>query len=313
MLKYIGRRLLAVIPQLVLVTLVAFLLVALAPGDAGSVLAGEGASAADVARVRAAYGLSDPIWTRYWHFVEHAFQGNLGSSLYNSQKVTTIIGNRLTVSLSLVLVAMAMAMLIGIPAGVLAAVGRKRADRATSVLAGFCLAVPTFVSSVFLIKWFALSRNWLPAGGYVGLNAGVSQWLRHLVLPGFALALFPAAELARQVRTAVADTLSRDYVEVARAKGLRPGKVLVKHVLKNSAIPVVTILGLQVGRLLGGTVIVESIFNLPGLGSLVVGSVLNHDIPTVQGVVLFTAVGVIAINLFIDVSYGYFNPKLRTS
>jgi peptide/nickel transport system permease protein len=311
-LKYAGKRLLAIIPILLIVSFISFSLVELAPGDAAAAFAGDQATSQQIAEVRHALELDKPFASRYVSFVHRAATGDLGSSLFNSQRVTKIIGDRVWTTISLVVVALFFAFILGASAGIYAALHRgSLVDRLLSVVAGLALAVPSFVASIFLLRWFALERNWLPAGGYADFSAGPAEWFRHLVLPASALALFPAAELARLVRTSVADTLGRDYIQTAIAKGLPFRKVVAKHSLKNAAIPVVTVLGVQTGRLLGGAVIIEHIFNLGGLGDLTVNAVVTHDVPIIQGVVLFSAVVVIAINLLVDLSYAYFNPKLR--
>jgi peptide/nickel transport system permease protein len=303
---------LALIPILFVVSIVSFGLVDLAPGDAATTLAGENATPEQIEQMRETLGLNESLPARYGSFVEGAVSLDLGSSTYSSQEVTTIIGHRIWPTLSLVAVALIFAALLGVPAGVYAALRRgQRADRIISATAGLGLAIPSFVGSIFLLRWFALSREWFPAGGFVPISENPLLWVKHLVLPAIALSLFPASELARLVRTSVADTLSRDYIQTAIAKGLPRHRVLLKHTLKNAAIPIVTVIGVQTGRLLGGSVIIEEIFNIPGLGSLTVSSVQNRDVPIIQGVVLLSAVLVILINLIVDLSYGYFNPKLR--
>ena len=312
MLKYASQRIAGIVPQLLLVAVVSFMLLEFAPGDPAVILAGENASPEDVLRIRHIYHLDRPLIARLWLYIWNAARGQLGSSLFNSQSVVRIVLNSATVTLSLVVVAVVIAVLIGMLGGTIAALWRgKLIDRLISAVAGLGLAVPSFVLSLFLIKWFTLDRSWFPAGGYKGLANGPFTWLKHLLLPALSLAVFPAAELARQMRTAVSNVLARDYIDTATAKGMRRRTILFKHVLKNAAIPVVTVIGVQIGRLIGGAVIIELNFNLPGLGSLIINSVGKHDVPVIQGLVLLTAVGVILVNFVVDLSYGYFNPKLR--
>ncbi len=312
MLMYAFRRLLAVVPLLLLVSIISFGLVELAPGDAAVTLAGDQASVEDIQRVREALELDAPLVERYGSFLADVLSGDLGASLFNSQAVTTLVGNRLNVTVSLVLLVLGFAVVLGLPIGILAAL-RKGSflDRALSGFTAVALAAPSFLIAVFLLKWFAIDRDVFPATGFVPISEDPWEWFLSLALPAFALAQLPTAELARIARAAMSDTLQQDYVQTARAKGLTGRQVVLKHTVKNAAVPVVTIFGVQLGRLIGGAVIVESIFALPGLGTLLISSVLIRDAPVIQGLVLMTAVAVVAINLLVDLSYGYFNPRTR--
>lgn len=313
MLKFVGRRVLATVPLLFLVSFAAFGLVELAPGDAALNLAGDYATPDTVERIRSSLGLGDPFFLRYWHFLGHALTGDLGSSLQSSVKVVSIIWDRVPVTLSLVCGAMFLAIVLGVPIGVYSAMRRGSwVDRAVSATTALAISIPGFILGNYLIKLFALNLGWFPATGYIGITSSPGQWLHHLVLPALSLSLLSLAEIARLVRAAVSDTLSRDYVQTAWAKGLTQREVVVKHTLKNAAIPVVTIVGVQTGRLIGATVIVERVFAMNGMGSLVIDSVQNRDAPLIQGLVLMTAIVVLSINLLVDISYGYFNPRLRS-
>ncbi len=311
MLKQIAGRLLTAIPVLFVVMLLSFSLVSLMPGDPAQTLAGDSATPAQIHDLRVKLGLNEPIIDRFATYIGHVAAADLGKSLYSSRPVTTLIGEALPVTASLALVAILMALLMAIPAGMWAAFRRDGiVDHVVTSTSALGLAVPQFVVAFPLIVFFAVDHRWFPATGYAPVAAGFWEWLRHLVLPGFALALGTASELTRQIRGSMVDTLEQDYIRTGRAMGLGSSAV-VKHALKNSATPVVTVLGLQVGRILGGAVIVEAVFALPGFGSLAYLAVSQQDIPVIQGVVLVSALVVLVANLLTDMTYVYLNPKLR--
>jgi peptide/nickel transport system permease protein len=312
-LSFAGRRLLAVVPRLVGVVLVVVVLTELMPGDPAVIMAGDGATPEAIAAVRAQLHLDRPVWERLADYVGGVLHGDLGTSPGTAQPITERIGAALPVTLSLVLVTMVIAIVLGVGFGAAAALRRGRfLDRAVITGSSVLLAVPAFVVGLFLVLELAVARPWLPAGGFAPLSAGPGAWLAHLVLPGLALALVGAAELARQTRGAVLDVLGRDFVRAARARGIAERYVLGKHAAKSSASPVVTVTGLQVAGILGGTIVVERIFGMHGLGSLAVDAVLRRDVLLLQGIVLVVAVGVLVINLLVDLSYGYFDPRVRT-
>jgi peptide/nickel transport system permease protein len=312
MLKLLLIRLLSAIPILLLVTVIVFLLLQLVPGDAAVVIAGETASPQDIAATRERLGLNDPLPVQYGRWLAGAVQGDLGNSMFSDQSVTSLIGSRIPVTASLAVVALLLILAMGLSLGVLAAVRPNSVfDRTVTGLAALSLAVPPFLIAVVLVLVLALQLKWFPATGYAGLDQGFGEWLRHLILPAFSVSLVSSAELARQTRSGMLDVLSQDYIRTARSKGLRTRQIVVKHALKNAASPILTVFGLQVGRFLAGAVIVEFIFALPGLGSLAAQAVSQRDIPLIQGVVLFSAVAVIGVNLLVDISYGIFNPRLR--
>lgn len=312
MLLYSLRRVAAIIPLLLIVTIISFGLIELAPGDAAVSIAGDQASSEDIGRIREALGLNDGVVNRYLDFLGGALNGDLGSSLYSSQSVTSMISYRLPVTISLVVLSLTIACLIGIPIGVAAALRRGSfVDRLLSAVSALAVAIPAFVLAVFMLKIFAIDRAFLPATGYVPITEDPMMWLKSLVLPAAALSVLPGAEMARIVRASFSDVAQRDFIDTARAKGLGSRSIVVKHTLKNAAVPVVTILGVQIGRLIGGSVIIERIFNLPGLGNLMINSVLFRDVPVIQGTVLFAATLVVVVNLVVDLSYGYFNPRVR--
>ena len=312
MLRFIGRRLLTVVPLLVIVALAVFLLLDLAPGDAATTIAGEDASPERVAQIRAELGLDQPVWVRFGEFLGGVLQGDLGSSPITGQGVTGAIVQRLPITLSLVALAMFFAIVIGCTAGTIAALHRNGwVDRVVNSLAALFMAVPSFVVGIVLVLLFALTLSWFPATGYAPISEGIGPWLQFTTLPALALAGVPAAQIARQARGALVDALEEDYIRTARAKGLRKRWIVGKHAAKNAAIPVITVMGVLLGSLIGGSVIIERVFAIPGLGSLSVEAVLSRDLPILQGVVLVSAIAVIFLNLLVDVAYGYLNPQVR--
>jgi len=314
MLRLVGRRLLNAIPLLLIVSFAVFVLVDLAPGDVAVNVAGEGATPERIAEVRRELGLDDPLVERYGRWAGNAVQGDLGTSLTTNENVWSMIADRLSITFSLILVSMVIATGVALVAGIGAALKpRGMVDRLVSIGSSLAVAAPPFWIGLILVLLFAVERSWFPAVGYAPLSEGLWEWLRHLILPGIALAGVPAAELARQLRGSLVDVMDRDYVLTARAKGLTRASIVGKHALKNAAIPVITVLGFRLAQLFGGTVVVERVFNIQGIGSLAVNAVLERDIPVVLGITVFTTVVVILVNVLVDASYGYFNPKVRTA
>ncbi|MGZ0145302.1 ABC transporter permease [Rhodococcus qingshengii] len=313
MLRYGGRRLLAAVPLLLIVPFLIFVLIDLAPGDPAVVLAGENPTPERLAAIRENLRLDDNVFVRYVDWVGGVLHGDLGMSFLSNQSVTELISRRMATTMSLVLFAMVIAVLVGGLLGVVAAIRPGGViDRAVNVVASIAIAIPAFWFGLVLVSLFAVSNQIFPAFGYVPLSEGVVPWLQHLVLPGIALALLPAAEVTLQLRSALGKVLESDYILNAEARGLSKSSVMFKHALKNACIPVVTVLGFRVSEVLGGAVTIEIIYGMPGLGSLAVDSVQNHDIPVLLGFVLFTTIVVVLVNLLVDISYGYFNPKVRS-
>ncbi|WP_280435404.1 ABC transporter permease [Nocardia carnea] len=313
MLRYAGQRLLAAIPLLLIVPLLIFLLMDLAPGDPAVVLAGENATPKRLRELRENLNLDENVFMRYLDWVGSALRGDLGMSLWSNQTVAELLGRRIATTLSLVLFAMVLAVTIGLVLGILGALRPGGVvDRGINALASVAIAVPAFWFGLVLVLLLAVTHQIFPAFGYVPISEGVVPWFQHLVLPGVALALLPAAEVTLQLRSALGRVLGSDYILNAEARGLSRASVVGKHGLKNACIPVVTVLGFRVSEVLGGAVTIEIIYNMPGLGSLAVNSVQNHDVPVLLGFVLFTTVVVILVNLVVDISYGYFNPKVRS-
>jgi peptide/nickel transport system permease protein len=309
---YIARRLLALIPLLFLISLLVFSLSFLIPGDPARNIAGPHASAQRVVEVRHQLGLDQSVWHQYWHWLTHALSGNLGTSLFTHNTVASEIAHRFPVTLSLALGALVIALLIGIPAGV--AAGTRPGgfiDRIVTLGTSAAIAIPDFWLGIMLVIVFAVHLQALPAIGYVPLTQSPVEWATHLYLPWFALGIAGAAPIARQLRGALIDVLAQDYIRTADAKGLSRPIIVFKHALKNAAIAPVTVIGIQFAYLLGGTVIIERIFSLPGLGLYFFDALNVKDLQVIQGVTLVIALIFVIINLIVDVLYAYINPKVR--
>jgi peptide/nickel transport system permease protein len=308
------RRLAIAVPMVFVVSVLIFGVTYLVPGDAASTLAGETASAEDVERIRNELGLDRPFLAQLGDWFADLARGDLGASLTDGQEVTTIIGDRLPVTLSLALAAMAVALAIGLPLGIVAATNINTwRDRAAVVFASIGLALPNYWFGLLLVIVFAVQLGWFPVTGYVPLTEDPVEWLRHIALPAVALGAAAAAEVARQTRAALSRTLDMDYVRTARMKGLPRRAIVGRHALKNAAGPIVTSFGLQATVLLGGTVIMERVFSIPGLGSAALDAVSSRNLPVVQGIALVTTVIAITTNIVMDLANAYLNPKLRTA
>jgi len=310
--RMVVRRLARSVVLLFIVSIAAFGLIWLVPGNPASTLAGEFPSQEEIAAVESALGLDAPPHRQYVDWLGSALTGDLGESLRSGRSVSSEITARLPVTLSITFFAVVFALLVAVPVGTLAAVRRgSLSDRLLTVGSTLGVATPSFFVAILLVIFVALNSDFFPATGYVGPSESIYDWVRHNTLPGIALGLALAAELARQIRSALIDVLRSDYVRTARAKGIPERIVLTKHAYKNSALPVVTILGAQIATLVGGTVIIESIFAMPGIGGLAISSVLSQDIPVIQGIVLVVGALVVAVNTLVDISYGFFDPRTR--
>lgn len=312
MLNLIAKRIASAVPMLLLVSFFVYALVDLVPGDAAAVLAGDNATPEQIEQTRQALGLDQPLIVRYLDWLGGALTGDLGTSLYSSQSVVHILGERLPVTLSLTLVTMLIVVAVGLPAGIFAAVHPNSwLDRTLTVLSSVAMAVPPFIVALALVIPLAILSPIFPATGYAPLADGAGVWLQHLILPAIAIAAISAAELARQTRASLVDVLGQDYIRTTRAKGLLRSTIIGKHGLKNAGVPIVTVLGLQVSRVLAGAVTVEFVFALPGLGTLAVSSVFSRDVPVILGIVMLCAVLIVLINVLVDATYGYLNPRVR--
>ncbi len=315
MAAFIGRRLVAMVPLLVLITIAVYGLVLLIPGDPARTLAGGlNAQPAEIARIRHQLHLDQPFFVQYWHWVTHAVRGDLGTSLFQHESVATAIGDRFPLTLSLALGGLVVSILIGVPIGIFAGTRPGTvADRSATVASSAGIAMPDFWLGIILALVFAVRLHVLPDLGYVSLTQSPWGWFEHLILPWVALGVAGGATLARQIRGELVDVLDRDYIRTARSLGIPERQVIGRLALKNALTPAMTIVGIQFAYLLGGTVIIEQIFSIPGLGTLMLQAIGTKDLPVIQGVVLLTAVIFVVVNLVVDVGYGFLNPKVRVS
>jgi peptide/nickel transport system permease protein len=308
--RLIGRRLWQLLPIVVFATFVVFSLLQLVPGDPAVVLAGDYASEQRIAEIRQIYGLDQPFVIQYGVWLLHALEGNLGRSLLTSQPVAELILYRLPNTILIAVYALVIAGVVGISLGVLAATrSGTRIDSVITSLASLGVALPSFWLAMILVATLSLQLHWFPTTGAVPLTTNPRAALMHATLPAVALAVGVIAELARQVRSALIEVLNSQYIRTLRAKGLSAGAVLWKHGLRNISVTLLTLLGLQVNRLFSGAVVIEAVFAIPGVGSLVATSALNKDFPVVQGVVLVLVVIVILINLLVDVLNALLDPR----
>jgi len=305
------RRLPSLLLTLLLISLATFVVVQVMPGDPAQLILGTEAPPEALADLRAQLGLDRPLPLQYLSWLSGVLRGNLGVSLRHGRPVATLIAERLPVTLSLAILSLALAVILAVPLGVLAAIRQHSAlDYGVLVFAQAGLALPSFWIGILLILLFALSLRWLPSSGYVPWAENPLAALRSLTMPVLALGLPVAGVLARLVRASVLEELARDHIRTARAKGLSEQQVIVRHVLRNALIPTVTLLGLQLGFLLGGSIVIEQVFALPGLGRLVLFAINNRDLPLIQALVLFIAVLVVGINFLVDMAYTWLDPRI---
>ncbi len=314
MTRYIVKRLLAMIPVLFLVSLVSFIILHLTPGDPAVIMLGEQATPDNVAALRHALGLDQPLPVQYVIWLVRLLHGDLGNSIQTHQPVLQDILQRLPVTAELTFLAVCIALLIAIPSGIISATRRgSGADLASTSLSLFGISMPSFFLAVLLIFVFSLQLHLLPPFGYTPLQDGVLANLQGMVLPAITLGAAGAAIVARLTRSSLLEVLGQDYIRTARAKGVGGRTLIYRHALRNAIIPVLTVTGLQIGALLGGAVITETIFVLPGGGALAVSSIFERDFPLVQGVVLFLALAHLLVNLAVDLLYGFMDPRIRLS
>jgi peptide/nickel transport system permease protein len=309
---YIGRRLLATIPVMAVVAVVVFALLRLTTGDPAAIIAGDNATSQDVAAIRARLGLDRPLVEQFAIWVGGFLRGDFGESFFFKKPVATLIAERLEPTLALAVCTIVLAVVMAVPLGVLAAWRRGTwIDRGVMGFSVLGFSVPVFVIGYMLIYLFAVELKWLPVQGYQRLGEGLGGFLQRLVLPSFTLAVIYVALIARITRASVLEVLNADHVRTARAKGLGDATVLVRHVLRNAAVPIVTVIGLGVALLIGGVVVTESVYSIPGLGRLTVDAVLARDYPTVQAVILLFSVVYVLINLLVDLTYTFLDPRIR--
>jgi peptide/nickel transport system permease protein len=312
MLNFVARRLLAILPVLLAVSLLTFLIASLLPGDLAFVILGDQATPENVAALRRDMGLDQPLWWRYLSWLGHVLQGDLGRSFRTGQTVLQAVAERIPVSLQLMLMAEFIGLLIGVPVAIAcAARAGGPFDRFMTGSAFAMLSMPSFLTAILLIYLFAVELHWLPATGYVPFTEEPLSNLRFFVLPALTLALAEWPGIMRVLRSDMIATLQEDYIALAKAKGLKPSRILFVHALKPSSLTLVTVTGINIGRLLGGTLIVESIFALPGIGRLLVGAIYTRDLVILQGVVLLVACGFVIVNFIVDMLYAVLDPRIR--
>ena len=314
MLSYIIRRLLGVIPVMVVVGVFVFSLLHLAPGDPAAIIAGDTATQADIARIRTNLGLDRPLLEQFSSWGWATLRGDLGVSMFSGIPVTELMAQRMGPTVSLAFTTMLVAVVIAITLGVLAAwKAGSLLDRAVMALAVTGFSVPVFVVGYIMVYFIALQWRWLPVQGYLPMSEGFWPWLRHLILPSFALGLGYVALIARITRGSMLEVLSEDYIRTAAAKGVATVPMLLRHALKNAAVPIITVIGIGVALLISGVVITESVFNIPGIGRLVVDAISRRDYPIIQGVMVVFAAVYVLINLMIDIAYSFIDPRIRYS
>ena len=310
--RFLIRRLLATLPVLAIVAVLVFLMLRLTPGDPAAILAGDAANTEQIAKIREGLGLDRPLIVQFGIWAKDILSGDLGESFYFKMKVTSLIGQRLEATVSLATLTIIFAVFTAVPLGVLAA--WRFGGWFDRMLMGFSVmgfSIPVFVLAYILIWIVSLKLGWLPVQGYKPISEGFWPFLRHLILPAITLSVIYIALIARVTRASVLEALGEDYIRTARAKGLPESRVLVRHALANAAVPIVTVIGIGIALLIGGVVVTESVYAIPGLGRLTVDAVLARDFPTIQGVILFFSAVYVVVNLLVDLSYVFFDPRIR--
>jgi peptide/nickel transport system permease protein len=312
MLSYILRRILSTLPVMGIVAMFVFSLLYITPGDPAAVIAGDQASPADVERIRQGLGLDRPFLVQFGSWLWGILHGDLGTSIFTNLPVSSLIAQRIEPTLSLMAITLVLTILIAVPLGVVAAwKAGSWIDRSIMGFAVFAFSLPVFVVGYVLAYVFALELEWLPVQGYTPLAEGLWPWLQHLILPAVALGGVYIALIARITRASMLEVLQQDYMRTARAKGLDQRSILFVHALKNAAVPIVTVIGIGVALLIGGAVVTESVFAIPGLGRLTIDAILRRDYPVIQGIVLLFSFVYVLVNLLVDVTYTLVDPRIR--
>ncbi len=312
MLSYILRRILATLPVMGIVALFVFSLLYIAPGDPAAVIAGDQASPADIERIRQGLGLDRPFLVQFGSWLWHIVHFDLGTSIFTNLPVSALIAQRIEPTLSLMAITLVLTLVIAVPLGVVAAwKAGSWIDRTIMAFAVFAFSLPVFVVGYVLAYVFALQFEWLPVQGYTPLTVGFWPWLQNLILPAVALGSVYIALIARITRASMLEVLQQDYVRTARAKGLDQRSILYVHALKNAAVPIVTVIGLGIALLIGGAVVTESVFAIPGLGRLTIDAILRRDYPVIQGIVLLFSFLYVLVNLMVDITYTIVDPRIR--
>ena len=312
MVSYILRRILSTLPVMGIVALFVFSLLYIAPGDPAAVIAGDQASPADVERIRQGLGLDRPFLVQFGTWLWNILHGDLGTSIFTNLPVAAMIAQRIEPTFSLMAITLVLTILVAVPLGVVAAwKAGSWVDRTIMAFAVFAFSLPVFVVGYVLAYVFALQFEWLPVQGYTPLAAGLWPWLQNLILPALALGTVYIALIARITRASMLEVLQQDYVRTARAKGLGQRNILFVHALKNAAVPIVTVIGIGIALLIGGAVVTESVFAIPGLGRLTIDAILRRDYPVIQGIVLLFSFLYVLVNLMVDVTYTLVDPRIR--
>ncbi|QEN08258.1 ABC transporter permease [Oceanispirochaeta crateris] len=312
MIVYISKRLLSLIPVLFVVSIVIFLIVHITPGSPAATLLGMEATPEEIEILNDQMGFNRPIHIQYFSWVSNVLKGDLGDSIFMKQPVSVAIKEHFPPTLSLAILAQIIAVFIAIPFGILAAHKRGTVfDSTLMILALLGMAIPGFLLGLFLMLIFSVQLGWLPVAGYRSLDMGIWTHLRYMILPALSLGMVQAALITRMTRSSMLDVLYNNFIKTARAKGLKEQIVLLKHALKNAGLPILTVLGQSFGTLVTGAVVVESLFNIPGMGQLVLNSITRRDIAVIQGVVLFITLIYVAVNLIVDLMYGLIDPRVR--
>ena len=310
--SYLLRRMFSTLPVLAIVAVLVFLMLRLTPSDPAAIIAGDYASPEQIEGIRERLGLNEPILKQFFIWVSGVLRGDFGESFFYKKQVAELIGERLEPTLSLSLLTILLVVLVAVPLGVIAAHNHGTwIDRFVMGFSVLGFSIPVFVVGYILIYVFAVTLDWLPVQGYQRISEGIGGWLLRLILPAMTLSVVFIAFIARMTRTSVLEVLNEDYIRTARAKGQTEIKVLVRHALANAAVPILTIIGLTVAILIGGVVVTESVYTLPGLGLLTVDAVLARDYPTIQAVILLFSFAYVLINLLVDVAYTFLDPRIR--
>jgi len=314
MLSHIVRKLIGVIPILLLVSIILFTIISLLPGDAAMAVMGESLNQQDLMKTRSELGLDKPIYVRYADWLWKVLHGNLGRALKSNQPVTEIIKQRLPVTVELTLLAVVISTLIALPAGIFSALRRNSTwDVVDGIISMIGIAMPPFWMGILLILFFSVWAGWLPSSGYISFFKDPVKNLQHMAMPAFTIGFAFAATIMRQTRSSMLEVLGEEYIETARAKGLKESVVIWKHALRNALIPVVTVISMQMGRLIGGAVVTETVFALPGVGRQMVDSIIARDYPVVMALILITALCVVLTNALVDIIYVVIDPRISHS
>ena len=312
MVSYILRRVLATVPVMAIVALFVFSLLYIAPGDPAAIIAGDQASPGDIERIRQGLGLDRPFLVQFGSWLWRILHGDLGTSIFTNLPVSSLIAQRIEPTLSLMVLTLVLTIVVAVPLGVLAAwKAGSWVDRTIMAFAVFAFSLPVFVVGYVLAFVFALQFEWLPVQGYTPLADGFWPWLQNLILPALALGCVYIALIARITRASMLEVLQQDYIRTARAKGLDQRSILFVHALKNAAVPIITVIGIGVALLIGGAVVTESVFAIPGLGRLTIDAILRRDYPVIQGIVLMFSFLYVLVNLMVDVTYTLVDPRIR--